>query len=378
LLAVLLAFLIAVLVVPRLGLGDQAVATAAAGHRGSAPRPPDPAPSQAAIAPSLAQAAAPAVNVDQDQPTPAQRRCQSAFNDVLIRRLHSDELRDDPRHAAGGVLLGEHLSFVRAFSTGIQPRPVDTRLLAQAVARSPDDVLLAWLYAHSCTAPDCDSHQAWANVLALEPGNLAAWLLAPYDKTKPPSKAETDAWLAQSARATYVDGHFGDFAQAMAQAIGTLPALPVCKEAVAQMEAGTGRQPRLQDLVTVTAHAHSMIFLPAMRRLNDACPREKPITHRRHALCQQVMRTLAASNDMVHANMSTPWLVQRAPTAAERARWAEHKRNLRWAMESGAFNLRVEHLPLVWEQGELAVVIAILESRGQWPAPPGWQPPQPY
>ncbi|QSX79109.1 hypothetical protein [Agrilutibacter solisilvae] len=311
-------------------------------------------------------------------PHPHSGVARAALDDVLTRRLHSSQLRNDPRHAAGAVLIGEHLSWMPAVSTGVQPRPVNTRQLAQALARSPDDVPLAWLYAYHCHAPDCASQQAWAHVLAREPDNLAAWMLMPYDKAQPPDEEGLEAWLAQSARATYVDGHFGDFARAMAEAIGPLPALPVCKEVVAQMETQAGRAPRMQDLATMTAHGQSMAYLPTLRRLFDACPRDKPLTHRRLSRCQQVMRILAASNDMIYASMGTGWLEQRALTAAERARWAEHMRNLRWAMDSGARNLRPEHLPLVWEQGELAVVIAILEDRGQWPAPPGWKPTERY
>jgi hypothetical protein len=86
---------------------------------------------------------------------------------------------------------------------------------------------------------------------------------------------------------------------------------------------------------------------------------------------------MAGSTELIYAIGSLRWLASNAKPEAERLHWAARLRDLHWVMQASAGSdaLGLQTLPLIWEEGEIPVLMAHLEERGQWPPPPDWQPP---
>lgn len=300
--------------------------------------------------------------------------CNRAVENVLTRRLRSPDVRESPRLAAGAVLIAEHLEMVQAISRQSDPPPPDLPALERAIRRSPDDLLLARSYATRCRAPQCDEQAAFARLVALEPHNLATWMLAPHDQRRP-TRAEDDAWLAQAAHAAYFDPHYSEVAFAVLEAAGPIPPLPVCDGPLRAMAPDLERQPQPADAIIPMAHVIASQQLPAHLRLWRACVgSEEP--GRRQADCQKVHALLAGSNEVIYAGGSLRWLAAHAQPQSERARWSARWRELQWAMQAGGGRaLSFGNLPLVLEQGEIPVLMGYLEEHSQWPPPRDWQPP---
>jgi hypothetical protein len=227
-----------------------------------------------------------------DQSTAAQMACNGAVANVLARRLTSAEVRDTPRLAAGAVLIAEHLRMVKAVSTQPTLSRTDVSALERATRRFPDDALLARIYAARCQAPGCDESAAFAHLVALEPDNLASWMLAPYD-WRHPSEAADDAWLTQAARTTYFDPGWSEVAFAVVDTAGPMPDLPVCDAPIRAIEPHLDRKPQPADAISLIAQSWTS---PSIGQCGTPAPKM--------ACCLDVMRTVRRSTDSWPAALS--------------------------------------------------------------------------
>jgi hypothetical protein len=156
--------------------------------------------------------------------------------------------------------------------------------------------------------------------------------------------------------------------------------MPACERAGAAIgrELGMTGQATSEDLTQISASAMATAQLPPLRGLFELCPPNgRAIARQRHDACVAVFLRLSESHDLLLHGIGVRALAEHAATGAERARWRERQRELEWLMQQGSPLMRPSLMPLAWEQGEVAVLTALLEQAGRWPVPPGWTPEAP-
>lgn len=251
--------------------------------------------------------------------------------------------------------------------------------LAAALERAPDDALIAWAAAQGCRAPHCDQPAAIARVLRLEPDNVLAWAMAIAAEANRGDLVQADRLLQQAAGAPRADFHSGETARLVVAAIGPLPPSPACDRASAAIASalGLGRPGTMDDLSLAFGAGIANAQLPAISGILALCPGGRGIARHRQAACRRVFLRMAQSEELLVRGIGVRGLVAHAPTARERAQWRERLRELAWMSRQAGTVMQPSHLPLVWEQGEASVMVALLEAAGRWPAPASWLPDDP-
>lgn len=344
-----------------------------------------PGPEAAAVAPGRAESAAAGIAPiaeaaaaqdalpEGEADVPALVRCQEAHRDALRQRTDALATRRDARSRLAFALLAQGL-FAGEPRMSAQHA---TRAIEHAVALAPNDPYAAWLRALDCAQRGDCGDAAGERLLQLEPGNLGAWLIAIGAAVREGRTAQAEALLLQAAEsATYFDAHWADSNRVLLAGLRPLPALPACTEA----SAGIAELLELErlgtpdDLTVMTVHTVSTAQLPALNGVFRLCPPRGALPRGRRDACRAVYARLAESDELLYRNVGVRAMTRYAATLEERRRWRERLRDLAWLVQEGGPLLRGSHLPLVWEQGEVPVMVALLEERKRWPAPPRWRP----
>jgi hypothetical protein len=308
-------------------------------------------------------------NADDASPDdPRIERCHGDYLAAIPARTAALEASAEPRDRLGAALL-------RQTFAGVLPGLGDsaTAGFAAAVERDPDDALAAWLYAAHCGA-GCDQYGAIGHWLKLEPDNAAAWLAALDAAMRRDDLRSAETLLRKAAAAPRIDLRWGEVAQLARRAIGTPAMTPACKQAAKALGAriGLDRPATPADMAILTANA--MPPLPTLRGFLELCPLQKAIPADRLPACQSVFR-LMARNDLLLLHLVGLQGLSIHAGATERASWVRQWHDAQWMRQQAPLFFKPEHVPLAWEQGEVAVMIALLQEAGRWPAPQDWQPP---
>jgi hypothetical protein len=116
--------------------------------------------------------------------------------------------------------------------------------------------------------------------------------------------------------------------------------------------------------------------MPPLTSTLELCAPHKPIATHRLPACRALFTRMAGHSTLLFQMIGVRGMDTHATNAADRAYWRERRRNLAWLMkESPGMVNTPSHQHLLWEQGEVPTLIAMLEAAGRWPAPPGWLPP---
>ena len=297
-------------------------------------------------------------------------RCQRDYQNALRSRTETLASSADMHERLGAALLAQ---FQRDKNASDYRRSLDA-----VVEAAPDDVLAAWLRAHACGSEQgCDADAAARHLARLEPDNGAAWMPALDQAMRADDIVGAESLLQQAARAGRFDPHWGETAQLARKAIGTPASTPACTAAAAAIGEALelGRPGTPDDLAL--ASASSVPALPSLHHFLALCPLHKAIPSSRLSACRAVFQRMAESDTLLAHMVGLRGLASHAPTGGERTRWREQLRNAEWMQSQGGPLLHTAHLPLAWEQGEVQVLIALLEESGHWPAPAGWAPDHP-
>jgi hypothetical protein len=295
--------------------------------------------------------------------------CGRALQALLTTRAEQLSSGEDARDRLAAVILKQDDDFPRY-------RRAFDRELELAVAQHPDDTLLQWLRATHCLESErCDEAAILEPLRRLDPGNSLPYLLALDAAVKRADSVRAEVLLAEAARQTRLDVYWGRLSKRIVEVVGPAGDAPACGRAVAGPNPLNLDFPRtLQANVEAFAGgvgAAQMIPLGVLK----LCPVSRRIPETRLPACRALFAQMATNDTLLLHSIGAQGLWKNASTPAELAHWSEEVRNVEWMKREGYPLLRAGQQPLLWEQGEVPVLIALLEGQGRWPAPPGWQPP---
>ena len=314
-------------------------------------------------------------------PTASDQRCVRDVLDgykVLYERLG---YRDDPDAALVRAMLVPFLGIAGSPLTQ-EPLHKKRELLAAAAARYPGNADIAWQRAKSCAYVDgCQRAEAIDRLLALEPDNLAGWLLALAEAKSAANEAAIDATLEAAAKAKHYDTRTAASSLRLQEALQQPPLPPSCLSPEAQ-ETWRGpevsQRPRTSfDMATLMANNILGTEIPAYGPLLDACTARtgRPLRPERLAACRAVAATVASGDDLIDRMIGERLMVSLTREASDGAQWRERYRQTLWMMEPrGDVLPGLDGVRRRWEVGEVRALEQALATKGLWPAPTGWLP----
>jgi hypothetical protein len=342
---------------PAQGVQERRVSAAPHGKRAD--------PSMTALRMTTVQVPAPraagATQASDPSLAPQFRQCQHDYVRAVQSRAQVLATSADARERLGAVLMTRTAAMMAA-GDGMR---AFRQALASAAERAPDDALAAWLHAIECRSDEqCDVLAATNHLLQVEPGNGAAWWLAIDVAISRDDTAQADALLQQAARAARFDLHWGETARLTRLSIGPLSPTPACEQAS-------------DDMAVAQAVVNAGMALPPLGGILKLCPPRGAVLPGRLAACRSMFLQMTRSDELLPYMIGVRGLAAHAATLAERAQWRERLRNAEWMLRQGGTLLSSTLAPMTWEQGEVPVLIALLEEAGRWPAPANWQPDDP-
>ncbi|GAB3345819.1 tetratricopeptide repeat protein [Lysobacter tyrosinilyticus] len=296
-------------------------------------------------------------------------QCGRDYTASVTARIATLENSREPRDRLGAALLRQSLA--GESDAGIKALSV----FADIAASAPNDALAAWLSATRCSRDeDCDQDAAIEHWLRVEPDNAAAWLMALDAAMRRGDLRLAETLLRKAAAAPRIDVHYGDTAQLAAQSIGTPPTTPACAQAAESIGKAMGLDgPGTPGDMAIVA-ANAMPQMPPLVGFLKLCSPRQAIPAARLAACRSVFGLMARSDLLVFHWVGLRGLSVHAEPA-DRGQWLRRLRDAQWMQQQAPLLFKPEHMQLVWEQGEVAVMIALLQEAGRWPAPDDWQPP---
>lgn len=314
-------------------------------------------------------------------PAASDRRCTQDVLEGYKSLYEGLGHRDDPDSMLVRAMLVPFLGIAGSPSTQ-EPLRKRVELLAAAAARYPGNADIAWQRAKSCAYVDgCRRADAIDRLLALEPDNLAGWLLALAEAKSAGNEAAIDATLEAAARAKYYDTRTAASSLRLQEALQQPPLPSSCLSPAAQV-AWTGLQasegPRTSfDMATLMANGILGTELPAYGPLLDACTEraDSPLRPERLAACRAVAATVAGGDDLIDRLIGDRLMVRLTRDTPEGAQWRERFRQTLWMTAPRSDVLPgTEGIRRRWEVGDVRALELALAAKGLWPAPAGWLP----
>lgn len=252
--------------------------------------------------------------------------------------------------------------------------------LAAAVRAYPQDPDLAWYHANRClNDPACDAGPAVDHLLAVEPDNLAGWLLAVREARRARDEVVMQATLEAAAGAADYEPRIVDGFQRVRDVLKDVPLPASCDTPKLRREWAATQQstapPSPSDLAAVIAMALSAAQMPAYVEARDACV-EEPAgarSHARLAACRKVFSKIAEGHALIDRSVGTAMMAELTAGTPEHARWQEQKRRVAWLFtHQPALDNSVAAAVRRWNEGEVPAMQRELAAKGLWPPPPSW------
>lgn len=252
--------------------------------------------------------------------------------------------------------------------------------LAAAVRAYPQDPDLAWYHANRClNDPACDAGPAVDHLLAVEPDNLAGWLLAVREARRARDETVMQATLEAAAGAADYEPRIVDGFQRVRDVLRDVPLPASCDTPEFRREwAATQRStapPPPSDLAAVIAMAVSAAQVPAYVEARGACVDEPAGTRSQARLmaCRHVFSKIADGNALIDHSVGTSVMAELTAGTAEHARWQEQKRRVAWLFTNQpALDSSVAAAVQRWNEGEVPAMQRELAAKGLWPPPSPW------
>lgn len=298
-----------------------------------------------------------------------------------LHRRRFDELAPigSPDAVIGRSLLEPMLLALNAGPVTPPLRETDAELAA-AVRSYPQDPDLAWYHANRCLAnPACDAGPAIDHLLAVEPDNLAGWLLAVREAKRAGGEAVMQATLEAAANAAEYEPRIVDGFQRMRDVLKDVPLPASCDTPASRREraaaTGSSAPPMPSDLAATIAIAVVAAHVLPYAGLREAClsgPGEA-LPQARVAACRRVFAKIADGDALIDHSIGASMMAELTTGTSEHPRWQEQKRRVAWLITNQpALDSSVAAAVRRWNEGEVPAMQQELAAKGLWPPPPSW------
>lgn len=250
----------------------------------------------------------------------------------------------------------------------------------EARKRWPDDVELAWLALDHC-GPGCDQHAEARHLLAVDPDNAAAWMVAMAAARSDHDEQGFAYALRRAASAKIYDSRMGIVFLRSRAVLARVPVPDSCRtpQARAAMRGNAGREATDGDRIDLMASSlEAAIGTPSFSGLVECIPKATPLPETWRRPCSTLLSRVAQGDTLIERTIAVRGLLALENDPARLAQLRERYRQLRWLQTVGFGEPLPEHYATrMWAQGEVATLQALAIERGRWPPPSDWLPDDP-
>lgn len=236
---------------------------------------------------------------------------------------------------------------------------------------------LAWLAFDTCN-DDCDRDAQVRHLLAVDPDNAAAWMVAMDTARQRKDQDGFDSALREASQAKIYDPRIGAVFLHMQDQLANVSQPDSCHSPQwkSEMQRGLGRAPTDADLLDGMAGAVEMaIALPSFSGLFGCKDTGWPLTEKRRKQCIALLSRVAAGDTLIEQMLANVLLIKLQSDAEKLAQLRERYRQLRWLMSIAREKpFPQDYFARIYADGEVAVLQAIAIERHQWPPPADWLP----
>jgi hypothetical protein len=246
--------------------------------------------------------------------------------------------------------------------------------------RWPRDIDIAWQAAHNCMAMNgCDEDAALDHLLAVDPGNAAAWWFAMGEAWARGDAAAYDDALAHAAAARGADARTGSIFLAMQPLLAQAPLRERCLRADDDGELATalGREPNASDWASIEAWSYELAFNSPVSYSAFAGCRERDearLPQRRREDCIAALSVLARGDTLIEQFVALPPLIQLEGDSPAGLEYRERYRQLLYLIEDRPPALVHGDPTSLLSSGEIETMRRAAISRHRWPPPAYWLP----
>lgn len=240
----------------------------------------------------------------------------------------------------------------------------------------PNDVELAWLGFDRC-GKTCDREAALRHLLAVDPDNMAAWMVAMGSTRDADDETGFAYALQHAANAKFYDPRTGAVFLHARPLLKQIPLPDSCKSPIALLAAIFGRP--YDDSARADLMADGMeAALTALSFTGIQACAPKGLSDEQRRQCTVVLSRVAQGDTMLERLLSVRVLFLLESDPARQQALRERYRGLKWlvahqsALEAGS--LPSDFIARKWSQGEFETYKAIAIERDQWPPPADWLP----
>lgn len=249
--------------------------------------------------------------------------------------------------------------------------------------RWPNDLELSWLAFDHC-GDGCDQDAEVRHLLAVDPENAAAWMVAMSAARSNHDERGFAYALQRAANAKIYDSRMGVVFLHARTMLARVPLPDSCRtpQALASLRREVGREPTNDDRLDIMAFAMESAFATTGFQGLSRCasrPTTPPLPATQRKQCVALLSRVAQGDTILEQQAATSWLLGLETDRARLAQSRERYRQLQWLRKITFGNPTPEHYATrVWSQDEVATMQALAMERGQWPPPPDWLPDDPH
>lgn len=246
----------------------------------------------------------------------------------------------------------------------------------EARRRWPNDVGLAWLGFDRC-GTFCDRAAATRHLVAVDPDNTAAWMVAMADARERGDENAFNSALQRAAGAKAYDPRAGIVFLHARRLLEQVPLPDSCLSPTASLAAFGKRydDDERKDLMADGLEAATTTF--AWTGISACNPKAFPLSGTQRRQCQAVLSRAASGDSLSEQVLAVRQLLLFENDALRQRELRERYRRLRWlmmlAMPSGG-PLPGRYIEQKWSQGEVMALTRLAIARHQWPPPADWLP----
>lgn len=296
-----------------------------------------------------------------------------------LRRLQTR--LDDLKHPATPDQVIQHVLLTIMLSLQVPDETGPGRVareLDAARRRWPDNLDLAWLSAQHCREQSgCDHDAALRHLLALDPENAAAWLLAMQTARLRGDDAGYGRLLHRAAASSIYDPRIGVIFLQARVLLASMPQPTYCVDQANAVELTRllGHAPTTDDWAVAGASLlESALGLPAYGGLSGCNDSSQPLPVARRRDCIALLARVADGDTLLEQNLALGLLIRLTGDGPGHAQLRERYRRLRWLWTQVPPSGSPDYSARIWADGEVAALRELAIAQGRWPPPPDWLP----